>query len=618
VKPKAEHYSETSILTNAARLTIYTAQNASGKYYGGFALEWTAVGLANHRTALVPAKCRLFTLLDVAFVHQLQEARGYVERLRLNHLTDEQLAAILLVEEAIDKRVAEEALAEPVAPEVEQSAAAADVDLSAELQAIEWIEAKVECDLITRHPQNRDVPIPSVADLAESIRKTGRVLERVKLRDMGDGRYQMISGERRWKAVSLILEWETIDADVATMSDAEARALLTICNTQRQDLNDIEKAIDLQQLCLPVDRGGAGMTQETAGQLYGMSQSHVANLIRLLGAPATIQSLIIAGEIPPSFVRAALPCLQINGIEKAIAKEVAEWHKQRDEPGQPAADRTPSRDEFSDWLYSEVRSRTRSMVPSRRDWYSEYSAQSERHRVFDPTPEQLAGLRVITVGGWRGKEERAINTKLWDKLQKAAMPAAIAAWREKKKKKASGKSAKPVSPQQNELKRAAKLERNVRDWRREWLTRLLVPLMESRPIMIELRATSLTIVDGSGIAAAVIDLLDDRMDAEADDEVTPPKLTPPSVDDLALHYGIDIAAEWSAMQRGTKAIEFEMFFEQHNISQLERLARELNVHVPGALPKKQLIARLTGQHRVLPLPKSIAPLKPAGKVRKKK
>lgn len=502
-----------------------------------------------------------------------------------------------------------------------------DTRLADELQLIEWQEAKLECDLISRHPQNRDVPIPSVADLAESIRRTGRVLERVKVRDLGNGRYQMLSGERRWKAVQLILGWETIDADVAKMSDAAARALLTICNTQRQDLNDIEKAVDLQQLCMPVDRGGAGMTQEAAGDLYSMSQSHVANLIRLLAAPESLLKLVIAGEMPSSFLRVALPYLAIPGIDKAIAKEVAGWHKGRGEPGEKPSDRVPTRNEFHRDVRHIAERLTRPLTPAKADWWSEHSVQSERNRLFEMTDAVEADLKVIEIEMWCGKQSRATNVKLWDRLQKKAIPAAIAKWKSKKKQKAD-KSSKgatgsasatrtPAEQKKLDQQRAKQLAARINAWRHEWLLRLLVPQLDSMPLMVETTMTSLVFVE-AGIAAATAELLRLRLDAPADDQITLPNLSRASVEAFARHFVIDVASEWSAMQQGTKPVEFEMFFLLHDKGQLEKLAGELKVNVHGIGTKKQLVARLIGQPRALPLPKSIATLGTSKKPRGKK
>ena len=170
VKPSAEHYSETSILTTSARLHIYTAQDSSGKYYGGFAIEWSIVSLPNYRSPLTPAKCKKFDLLDLAYGHQLHEARGYVERLRLNHLTDEQLAAIQVVEAKIDQTTeafGTAALAEPVAP--------TSVDLADELKVnIVGLSAKKKIvTMMTCQP--RSLPLPkSIATLVASKKPRGK------------------------------------------------------------------------------------------------------------------------------------------------------------------------------------------------------------------------------------------------------------------------------------------------------------------------------------------------------------------------------------------------------------------------------------------------------------
>lgn len=643
---KAEHFSKHHIaVPGAGIVTIYVAQDSGGLYYASPAVEWDEPDqqLRNLASHLLPAAGRKFSDAADAAWQAVCEARDYLERLRLDRLTSTQLKRLIMLDDALLQE--HDGCRQP----------SAKIDLATELPAIEWEEAKVECDLIDRHPQNREVPIPSVADLAESIKRTGRVLERVKLRDLGDGRYQMLSGERRWKAVHLILGWETIDADVATMSDAAARALLTICNTQRQDLNDIEKATDLQQLCLPAASGGAGMTEEAAGELYGISVSHVKNLIRLLAAPEPLRALVISRELPSSFLRAALPYLAIKGMEKVIVKEVREWHKKPDEPSQPASDRVPSREEFVMGLRRQSFKMTRSMKQvSLKDCYSEWSIEHANDRLFSPSPEQLDNLMVITVDGFHGKEERATNTKLWDQLQKAAIPDAIAKLKAKRNGKAhraagddttAAKAETPAERKKREARNCEQLNKRIAGWSHRWRRRLIAERLEQHPDVVNdvtlwlmgqsdlARDTEQQVAKmfgcnqlwqairaarSSTVSRADIDRDLARAILTRDDrDWRFPRIPHDVIDDLSELAGLDITAEWRRLQQ-ERAVEYEEFLNLHDRTQLDALAAELKVDTQGASTKKQLVARLNSRARCLQLPKSLAGLAVAKKVRGKK
>ena len=136
----------------------------------------------------------------------------------------------------------------------------------------------------------------ALAELAESIGQRG-VLQPILLRADGDG-YQIIAGERRWRAAQKV-RLHTIPAIVREIDEAATAELALIENIQREDLNAIEEADGYRQL---IERHGH--TQDQVGQIVHKSRSHVANLLRLLDLPETVRDSLSRGDISMGHARA--------------------------------------------------------------------------------------------------------------------------------------------------------------------------------------------------------------------------------------------------------------------------------------------------------------------------
>lgn len=141
----------------------------------------------------------------------------------------------------------------------------------------------------------------SLAELIESVRARG-ILQPLLVRPDPDepGRYQIIAGERRWRAAQAA-ELHEVPALVRDLSNAEAMAAALVENLQRQDLNAIEEAEGYRRL-----GGEFGMTQEQLGEAVGKSRSHVANTVRLLALPPTVQAEVRKGALTAGHARALL------------------------------------------------------------------------------------------------------------------------------------------------------------------------------------------------------------------------------------------------------------------------------------------------------------------------
>ena len=145
----------------------------------------------------------------------------------------------------------------------------------------------------------------SLAELADSIREQG-VMQPILVRPVDGGRFEIIAGERRWRAAEQAGLSE-IPALVRTVADNTALVLALVENIQREDLNPLEQAQGLARL---IDE--FGLTHDAAAKAVGRSRSAVTNLLRLNALPKAVQEYVLAGELEMGHARAllALPAAQ--------------------------------------------------------------------------------------------------------------------------------------------------------------------------------------------------------------------------------------------------------------------------------------------------------------------
>ncbi|MCR5717737.1 MAG: ParB/RepB/Spo0J family partition protein [Oscillospiraceae bacterium] len=139
----------------------------------------------------------------------------------------------------------------------------------------------------------------SIADLADSIRQHG-VLQPLLVRPMPTGGYQIVAGERRWRAARM-LGLDEIPVVIRELTDLETTQIGLIENLQRENLNPIEEALGYRRLQDEFD-----MKQEEIAKTVGRSRSAVANAIRILRLPEEVQELLIDGSISSGHARALL------------------------------------------------------------------------------------------------------------------------------------------------------------------------------------------------------------------------------------------------------------------------------------------------------------------------
>lgn len=151
---------------------------------------------------------------------------------------------------------------------------------------------------------NRDQPRKifdedALAELADSIAKHG-VIQPLLVRPMPDGSYQLVAGERRWRA-SRMTGLTEVPVVIKELSDDEAMALALIENLQREDLNAIEEAQGIKALMDTLS-----LTQDEAAERVGKSRPAVANALRLLKLPDSVIALVSDGKLSPGHARALL------------------------------------------------------------------------------------------------------------------------------------------------------------------------------------------------------------------------------------------------------------------------------------------------------------------------
>lgn len=150
-----------------------------------------------------------------------------------------------------------------------------------------------------RYQPRTDMHQESLEELAESIKAQG-VMQPVVVRPVGENRYEIIAGERRWRACQKA-GLETIPAVIKDVPDEAAIAMALIENIQREDLNPIEEAIALQRL-----QDEFGLTQQEVADAVGKSRSTVANLLRLMSLNVGVKTLLEHGDIEMGHARALL------------------------------------------------------------------------------------------------------------------------------------------------------------------------------------------------------------------------------------------------------------------------------------------------------------------------
>jgi len=178
---------------------------------------------------------------------------------------------------------------------------------------------EVDIELIEANPNQprREFNEEALQELADSIAEIG-IIQPITLRKLNNGKYQIIAGERRWRA-SMRAKLKAIPAYIKTVDDENLMEMALVENIQRQDLNAIEIALAYQQLIEQY-----GLTQEKLAEKVGKKRATVANFLRLLKLPAPVQIGLRNGLIDTGHARALLaiddPKKQVKAYNETVNK----------------------------------------------------------------------------------------------------------------------------------------------------------------------------------------------------------------------------------------------------------------------------------------------------------
>ncbi len=220
------------------------------------------------------------------------------------------------------------------------SALMADVDLAPQSNSpARRADMVVPVDKIQPNPDQprRQFTPDQLSELAESIRTKGVIQPLiVRPKPDSDGLYEIVAGERRWRAAQMAQVHE-LPVLVRDYSDTEVLEVAIIENIQRADLTAIEEALGYRQL---MDR--FGHTQEKMAEALGKSRSHIANLLRLLNLPEDVQKMVGQGDLTAGHARALVTAqdpvrLAQQVVERGLSVRETEALARR--AAEPAPDR---------------------------------------------------------------------------------------------------------------------------------------------------------------------------------------------------------------------------------------------------------------------------------------
>lgn len=163
-------------------------------------------------------------------------------------------------------------------------------------------DTELPIEAVEPNPQQprRDFDQSALEELAESIRLKG-IIQPLVVRAIGDGsKYQIVAGERRWRAAQ-IARLHHVPVVIRSFTDEEVLEIAIIENIQRQDLSAVEEALAFRQL---MER--FGHTQEKLAEALSKSRSHIANTMRLLNLPDSVQNMVRSGKLSAGHARALI------------------------------------------------------------------------------------------------------------------------------------------------------------------------------------------------------------------------------------------------------------------------------------------------------------------------
>jgi ParB/RepB/Spo0J family partition protein len=517
---------------------------------------------------------------------------------------------------------------------------------------------EIECDLalLHPHPDNRKSRENDgdLQQLAESIRGPEGLIQAITVRvaplhwELPDGHYQIVCGERRWRACRLAGRGSVRVKIRTDLDDAATKRILAAENAHRRDLNPIEKAQLIGQLCSANADGSPPHTRKEAAAVIGLeSDGAASNLVRLLELPKPWQERVAAGELAWTWAREIVPYCQAEAILTSLEQD---W-KSRDSE---MSDTFRSRQNLVDALESIVRYEMR---PVRKE-------QLGKIDLDDPTLREQLGVLELPIRE-AGKTKTALvatNADAYDELVKQRLTSASKAAAAKVGADEPAGNRPPTAKElrEKEERRAEQLADHVAFVRQKILQRAIAAKIEAGKDS-GLRVVLAYAIDCNTLSpkfpsleeclhkvGARLDRLGqwDNVCKFRDDEHSREAMAAAAVymldqffsghgvafeedfvEKLAAELGVDLAAEWRSLQDplnravvGGLAGEslLEEFLQLHRTDELKDLGSELGVHFMAGVTTKDSMLKLIldvprSTNRRLPLPKSIKPLASGGK-----
>ncbi len=193
-----------------------------------------------------------------------------------------------------------------------------DTDASAiRNKATQQNEIAIDSIEVNPFQPRKDFDETALQELADSIKELG-VIQAISVKDMGNGKYQLISGERRLRA-SKMAGKETIPAIIVDFNDTQMMEISLLENIQRKDLTPIEEASAYQQLIKKLN-----YTQDQLAKRLGKSRTNVANMLRLLSLPDEVKQMVAEGKLSYGQARTLLALDDEDKIIEVAKKTVKE------------------------------------------------------------------------------------------------------------------------------------------------------------------------------------------------------------------------------------------------------------------------------------------------------
>ena len=192
------------------------------------------------------------------------------------------------------------------------SALMADINVDAPATRRAEVRLAVEALVPNPHQPRRDFPTVALEDLAASIRQKGVLQPLIVRPTLTDGRYEIVAGERRWRAAQMA-GLHDVPVVIRDFDDTEVLEVAIIENIQRADLNAIEEAAGYRAL---MDR--FGHTQEKLAEALSKSRSHIANLLRLLNLPDDVQGHVREGRLSSGHARALVTAVDPSAVARQV------------------------------------------------------------------------------------------------------------------------------------------------------------------------------------------------------------------------------------------------------------------------------------------------------------